>query len=105
MAAGAVTETVPWVVQGRPFDNAYCVLSLFEREQGVRVTAYNSETLYEAELLIPWETVSASVGHVNSRTPMEVGGAVCTGPASPPSHSAPASRVPNSANAPHLTRY
>ena len=59
-------------LQGRPFDDAYCVLSLFERELGVRVTAYNSETLSETELMIPWETVSATVGHVNSKTPMEV---------------------------------
>lgn len=58
--------------QGRPFDNAYCVLALFEREAGVRITAYNSETLSETELLIPWDTVSATVGHVNPKTPMEV---------------------------------
>lgn len=60
------------LAQGRPFDNAYCVLSLFEREHGVRITAYNSETLNETELLVPWDTVSATVGHVNSKTPMEV---------------------------------
>jgi hypothetical protein len=43
----------PVVRQGRPFDNAYVVLSLFEKDMGVRVTAYNSETLTETELVIP----------------------------------------------------
>jgi hypothetical protein len=69
----AAMNLVVFGKQGRPFDNAYCVLSLFEREHGVRVAAYNSETLSETELLLPWDVVSANVGHVNSKTPMEVG--------------------------------
>lgn len=68
----AGVTSMPCETQGRPFDNAYCVLSLFEREHGVRVAAYNSETLSETELLLPWDVVSANVGHVNGKTPMEV---------------------------------
>jgi hypothetical protein len=48
------------------------VLSLFESEAGVRVTAYNSETLGETELFISWDVASAAVGAVAKSTPMEV---------------------------------
>ncbi len=59
--------------QGRPFASAYCVLSVFDGgEDGVRVSAYNSDSLEETDMVLSWEVAAGTVPGLSRSLPVEV---------------------------------